>query len=68
MADTESFDLVAEFNALLFEAGSIWDVIDRRQGHEVTLTLPTEHEARVICEEWNRQEGRERFKVVKRAA
>ncbi|ACL62792.1 hypothetical protein [Methylobacterium nodulans] len=68
MPDQQPFDIVAEFNALLFEAGSIWDVIDRRQGNKVTLTLLTEHEARVICEEWNRQEGRERFKVVKRAA
>ena len=68
MAGTESFDIIAEFNALLVEAGSIWDLIDRSQANEVTLTLLTEHEARVICEEWNWQEGRERFKVVKRRA
>ncbi|ACL63222.1 hypothetical protein [Methylobacterium nodulans] len=66
MADTEAFDIVAEFNALLIEAGSIWDVIDRQDGNRTTITFLTEHEARVICEEWNWQEGRERFKVVKR--
>ncbi|ACL62363.1 hypothetical protein [Methylobacterium nodulans] len=66
MASTESFDIVAEFDVLLFEAGSVWDVRDRDANWELAASFVVEQQARACTEELNGLEGRERFKVVKR--
>ncbi|ACL57953.1 hypothetical protein [Methylobacterium nodulans] len=39
MASTESIDIVAEFDAQLFQAGSIWDVRDRERGAKRRCSL-----------------------------
>ncbi|ACA20680.1 hypothetical protein M446_6420 [Methylobacterium sp. 4-46] len=66
MTSPEPFDPVAEFNALLFEAGSVWDALDRDDGWALAASFVVEQHARALTEEWNGMEGRERFKTAKR--
>lgn len=66
MASPDGLDLVAEFHALLFAAGSIWDVRDRDDEWRLEASFVTEVQARACCEDLNGLEGRERFKVWRR--
>ncbi|WP_036270776.1 hypothetical protein [Methylobacterium sp. WSM2598] len=66
MTSPEPFDPVAEFNALLFEASSVWDVLDRDDGWALAASFVVKQQACALTEEWNGMEGRERFKTVKR--
>ncbi|AWB23289.1 hypothetical protein DA075_22365 [Methylobacterium currus] len=54
------FDIVEEFNNFLYDAGCIWDVLDRDAGWRLAAYTVIEREARTLTELWNEREGRER--------
>ncbi|ACA18341.1 hypothetical protein M446_3975 [Methylobacterium sp. 4-46] len=66
MAD--DFDIRDALEALLREAGQIFDVRDRDDDWALAASFVVEIQARACCEDLNGLECRERFKVVKRGA
>ncbi|ACA21208.1 hypothetical protein M446_6975 (plasmid) [Methylobacterium sp. 4-46] len=66
MAD--DFNIRDALEALLREAGQIFDVCDRDDSWAPTASFVVEIQAHACCEALNGLEGRERYKVTKRAA